>query len=87
MDRGREQKRDQEQVRAGRERRLAMADDIRKLEAVRERLVAVEEVAQTYPEGHHMRVRLENLKLNKVVEDLDEELRDLYDRSAHPRGT
>ena len=87
MDRGQEQERDQDQVRAGRERRLAMADDIRKLETVRERLVAVEEVAQTYPEGHHMRVRLENLKLNKVVEDLDEDLRELYDRSAHPRGT
>ena len=87
MDRGQEQERDQDRVRAGRERRLAMADDVRKLETVRERLVAVEEVAQTYPEGHHMRVRLENLKINKVVEDLDEELRDLYDRSAHPRGT
>ena len=87
VDRGQEQERDQDVVRAGRERRLAMAEDIRKLETVRERLVAVEEVAQTYPEGHHMRVRLENLKLNKVVEDLDEELRDLYDRSAHPRGT
>ncbi len=87
MDRGQELERDQDQIRAGRERRLAMADDISKLETVRERLVAVEEVAQTYPEGHHMRVRLENLKLNKVVEDLDEELRDLYDRSAHPRGT
>ena len=87
MDRGQEQERDQDEVRAGRERRLAMADDISKLETVRERLVAVEEVAQTYPEGHHMRVRLENLKLNKVVEDLDEELRNLYDRSAHPRGT
>jgi hypothetical protein len=87
VDRGQEQERDQEQVRAGRERRMAMAGDIRKLETVRERLVAVEEVAQTYPEGHHMRVRLENLKLNRVVEDLDEELRDLYDRSAHPRGT
>jgi hypothetical protein len=87
VDRGQEQERDQDQVRAGRERRMAMADDISKLETVRERLVAVEEVAQTYPEGHHMRVRLENLKLNKVVEDLDEELRDLYDRSAHPRGT
>ena len=87
MDRGQEQERDQDQVRAGRERRMTMADDISKLETVRERLVAVEEVAQTYPEGHHMRVRLENLKLNKVGEDLDEELRDLYDRSAHPRGT
>jgi hypothetical protein len=87
MDRGQQQERDQDRVRAGKERRTAMADDIRKLETVRERLVAVEEVAQTYPEGHHMRVRLENLKLNKVVEDLDEDLRDLYDRSAHPRGT
>ena len=87
MYRGQEQERDEGQVRAGRERRHAMAHDIRKLETVRERLVAVEEVAQTYPEGHHMRVRLENLELNKVVEDLDEELRDLYDRSAHPRGT
>jgi hypothetical protein len=87
MDRGQEQERDQDRVRAGKERRMAMAEDIRKLETVRERLVAVEEVAQTYPEGHHMRVRLENLKLNKVVEDLDEDLRDLYDRSAHPRGT
>ena len=64
-----------------------MADEVRKLEAVRERLVAVEEVAQTYPEGHHTRVRLENLKLNSMVEDLDKELRELYDRSAHPRGT
>jgi hypothetical protein len=87
MDRGQEQERDQDRVRAGKERRMAMAEDIRKLETVRERLVAVEEVAQTYPEGHHMRVRLENLKLNKVVEDLDKDLRDLYDRSAHPRGT
>ena len=87
MDKGQQQERDQDRVRAGKERRMAMADDIRKLETVRERLVAVEEVAQTYPEGHHMRVRLENLKLNKVVEDLDGDLRDLYDRSAHPRGT
>lgn len=87
MYRGQEQERDRDQVRSGKERRLAMADDIRKLEAVRERLLAVEEVAQTYPEGHHMRVRLENLNLNKVVEDLDAELRDLYDRAAHPRGT
>jgi hypothetical protein len=87
VDRDWDQERDQDRVRAGKERRMAMADDIRKLETVRERLVAVEEVAQTYPEGHHMRVRLENLKLNKVVENLDEDLRDLYDRSAHPRGT
>ena len=87
MDRGQERERDQEQVRAGRERRLALADEVRKLEAVRERLLAVDEVTGTLPEGHHMRVRLENLNLEKVIEDLDEDLRDLYDRAAHPRGT
>ncbi len=87
MDRGQEQERDQEQVRAGRERRLALADEVRKLEAVRERLLAVYEVTATLPEGHHMRARLENLDLDKVIEELDEDLRDLYDRAAHPRGT
>ncbi len=87
MDRGQEQERDQEQVRAGRERRLTLADEVRKLEAVRDRLLAVDEVAGTLPEGHHMRARLENLNLEKVIEDLDEDLRDLYDRAAHPRGT
>jgi hypothetical protein len=87
VDRGQERERDQEQVRAGRERRLALADEVRKLEAVRERLLAVDEVTGTLPEGHHMRVRLENLNLEKVIEDLDEDLRDLYDRAAHPRGT
>ena len=87
MDRGQEQERNQGQIRSGRERRLALADDIRKLEAVRERLLAVDEVAKTYPEGHRMRVRLENLDLERMVEELDEDLRDLYDRAAHPRGT
>ncbi len=87
MDRGQEQERDQEQIRAGRERRLALADEVGKLEAVRERLLAVYEVTGTLPEGHHMRARLENLNLEKVVEDLDEDLRELYDRAAHPRGT
>ena len=87
MDRGQEQERDQEQVRAGKERRLALADDISRLEAVRERLLAVYEIARTYPEGHHTRVRLEGLHLERILEDFDEELRDLYDRTAHPRGT
>jgi hypothetical protein len=87
MDRGRERERDQDRVEAGRERRLALADDISRLEAVRERLLAVDEVARIYPEGHRVRVRLENLGLEKVVEELEEDLRDLYDRTAHPRGT
>ena len=73
--------------RAGKERRLALADEIRKLEAVRERLVGVDEVAKTYPEGHEMRVRLEDLHVERAIEEVDEKLRDLWDRTLHPRGT
>lgn len=87
VDRGQEQERDQDQIRAGRERRLALAEDIRNLEAVRERLLAVDEVARVYPKGHRIRARLEDLHLERIVEELDNELRDLYDRTAHPRGT
>lgn len=82
-----EQERDWEQFRAGRERRLALAEDIRKAELVRERLLAVEEVIRTYPEGHKMRARLEGLHLEEILEELDSDLRELYDRTAHPRGT
>ena len=73
--------------RAGRERRHDMADEIRKLQLVRERLLGVDEVAKTYPEGHDMRVRLENLGIESAIEAVDEELRDLWDRTLHPRGT
>jgi ABC-type transport system involved in cytochrome c biogenesis ATPase subunit len=87
VDRGQEQERDREQVSAGRERRLALAEDIRRLEVVRERLLAVDEIAGTLPADHKMRARLDDLSLERVVEELDADLRDLYDRTAHPRGT
>ncbi len=75
------------EIRAGRERRLAMAEEIRKLESVRERLLGVDEVARTYPEGHDMRVRLENLHVERAIEAVDRELQELWDRTLYPRGT
>ena len=75
------------EIRAGRERRHAMAEEIRKLELVRERLVGVDEIAKTYPQGHDMRVRIENLHVERVIEAVDAELDGLWDRSIHPRGT
>ncbi|QIN81401.1 hypothetical protein GBA63_01235 [Rubrobacter tropicus] len=75
------------EVRAGKERRMAMAEEIRKLELVRDRLRGVEEIAQTYPEGHDMRTRLDDLHLERVISAVEEELRDLWDRTLHPRGT
>jgi hypothetical protein len=75
------------EVRASKERRMAMAEEIRKLELVRDRLWALDEVSKSYPEGHDMRVRLENLHVERVLEKVEGELADLWDRTLHPRGT
>jgi hypothetical protein len=79
--------RDGPEIRAGKERRLAMAEEIRKAELVRDRLRGVEEIAKSYPEGHEMRTRLDNLHLGRMIETVEEELHDLWDRTLHPRGT
>lgn len=75
------------EVRAGKERRLALAEEIQKLQLVRERLEGVREVTQTYPEGHDMRTRLDDLHLERVIETIDKQLEDLWDRTLYPRGT
>jgi hypothetical protein len=75
------------EVRAGRERRMAMAEEIRKAELVRDRLWALDEIAKSYPEGHDMRTRLDNLHVDRVLEAVEEDLRGLWDRTLHPRGT
>lgn len=79
--------RDGPEIRAGKERRLAMAEEIRKLELVRDRLQGVQEIARSYPEGHEMRVHLDNLHLERVLVTVEEELQELWDRTLHPRGT
>ena len=75
------------EVRAGKKRRMAMAEEIRKAELVRDRLRGVEEIARSYPEGHEMRARLDNLHLERMIETVEGELADLWDRTLHPRGT
>ena len=79
--------RDGPEIRAGKERRMVMAEEIRKLELVRDRLGGVYEITKSYPEGHEMRVRLEDLHLERVIETVERELEDLWDRTLHPRGT
>ena len=75
------------EVRAGKERRLALADEIQKLQLVRERLEGVREVKENYPEGHDMRTRLDDLHLESVIETIDKQLEDLWDRTLYPRGS
>jgi hypothetical protein len=79
--------REGQEVRAGKERRMAMAEEIQKLQLVRERLEGVQEAAQTYPEGHDMRTRLDDLHLERVIETIDGQLENLWDRTLYPRGT
>jgi hypothetical protein len=64
-----------------------MVEELRKAELVRDRLEGLDELARTYPEGHDMRVRLENLHLERTLRAVEEEVRSLRDALIHPGGT
>ena len=68
-------------------RKAAMVEELRKAELVRDRLEGLDELARTYPEGHEMRVRLENLHLERTLRAVEEEVRSLRDALIHPGGT
>jgi hypothetical protein len=70
-----------------RARQAAMVEELRKAELVRDRLEGLDELARTYPEGHDMRVRLENLQLGQTLRAVEEEVRSLRDALIHPGGT
>jgi hypothetical protein len=65
----------------------ATPEDLRKAELVRDRLEALDKVARTYPEGHDMRVLLDNLHLERALGVVEEEIRTLRDALIHPGGT
>jgi hypothetical protein len=65
----------------------ATPEDLRKAELVRDRLEALDQVARTYPEGHDMRVLLDNLHLERALRAVEEEIRTLRDALIHPGGT
>ena len=75
------------EFRAANERITAMAEELRKAELVRDRLEGLDELMGSYPEGHDMRVRLEDLHVDRALEGVEEDIRDLWDRIQHPRGT
>jgi hypothetical protein len=70
-----------------RARQAAMVEELRKAELVRDRLEGLDELARTYPEGHDMRVRLENLQLERTLRAVEEEVRNLRDVLIRPGGT
>ncbi len=72
---------------AANERIATMAEELRKAEAVRDRLEGLNSLMGSYPEGHDMRARLEALHLERALEGVEEDIRALTDALQHPRGT
>jgi hypothetical protein len=79
--------RDDAEFRAANERISKMAEELRKAELVRDRLEGLDRLMGSYPEGHDMRARLEDLNLDRALEGVNEEIRVLSDAIQHPRGT
>jgi hypothetical protein len=71
----------------GRTRQEAMVEELRKAELVRDRLEGLDQIASAYPEGHNMRVLIENLRLDRVLQVVEEDIRTLRDTLIHPGGT
>jgi hypothetical protein len=79
--------RDDTEFRAANERITEMAEELRKAELVRDRLEDLARLMDSYPEGHDMRARLEELHVDRALEAVEEDIRVLTDAIQHPRGT
>jgi Cys-tRNA synthase (O-phospho-L-seryl-tRNA:Cys-tRNA synthase) len=55
-------------LRATNERIATMAEELRKAELVRDRLEGLDRLMGSYPEGHDMRTRLEDLHVDRALE-------------------
>jgi hypothetical protein len=78
---------DRPQAVAARERQAAMVEELRKAELVRDRLDGLQRVVGTFPEGHRTRSLLEDMQLDRALEVVEEDIRDLVERLTYPRGT
>jgi hypothetical protein len=79
--------REDAEFRAANERIETMAEELRKAELVRDRLEGLSRLMGSYPEGHDMRTRLEDLRVDRALEGVNEDIRLLTDALQHPRGT
>ncbi len=62
-------------------------EQLREAELVRDKLEALEELGRSVPEGHNMRVIIEDLHLERALRAVEEEIRTLRDTLLHPGGT
>jgi hypothetical protein len=68
-------------------RQEAMVDELRKAELVRDRLESLDQSAKAYPEGHHVRVLVEGLGVERALRTVEEEVRTLREALIHPRDS
>jgi hypothetical protein len=76
-----------QEVTVAEDRQVAMVDDLRKAELVRDRLESLQQLVGSYPEGHDTRVLIENLHLERALQAVEEDIRTLRDTLLHPGGT
>ncbi len=69
------------------DREVAMVDELRKAELVRDRLESLQQLVGSYPEGHDTRALLENLHLDRALRAVEEDIGTLRDTLLHPGGT
>jgi hypothetical protein len=65
---------DRPEAAAARERQAAMVEELRKAELVRDRLESLQQLVGSYPEGHHTRVLLEDLHLDRALRVVEEDI-------------
>jgi hypothetical protein len=75
------------EARTGKDRRMAIVEELRKAELVRDRLEALDRITRSYPQGHAIREHLGALGVDRELEAVEEDIRGLWDRVQHPRGT
>jgi hypothetical protein len=68
-------------------RQETMVDELRKAELVRDSLERLDQSAKAYPEGHHVRLLVEGLGVERVLQSVEEEVQTLRDGLIHPRGS
>jgi hypothetical protein len=69
------------------ERHVLRVEELHKMEDVRDRLQGLQQVAMSYPAGHDMRVRLESMNLERVLEMVEDDMKTLRDDLLHPGGS
>jgi Cys-tRNA synthase (O-phospho-L-seryl-tRNA:Cys-tRNA synthase) len=72
---------------AAKERIAAMAEELRRAELVRDRLEGLDKLLGSYPEGHDMRTRLEEMHVDRALEGVNEDIRRLTDALLYPHDT